>query len=69
MLTIQSNPNLRRGNKMGYTQYWLLKSEGSEKNYKLALADIRKILAAKKNLLAGGDGNGRQRAADRQHAR
>jgi hypothetical protein len=42
---------------MGFTRYWTFK-KGSEKNYQKALTEIRKIIIAKKSILAGGDGEG-----------
>jgi len=44
---------------MGFTRYWTLNLQGSEKNYKKALTDIRKIVKAKTNILAGGHGEGK----------
>jgi len=42
---------------MGYTHYWSRKGTVSQKDYENALTDIRKIVEAKKSILANGSGD------------
>jgi len=38
---------------MGYTHYWYLNPTGDQQNYEKALTDIKKVVTACRNILAG----------------